>query len=188
MAHGVCPWWLGWLLVIPVRRLWQQPRTILGPHVRPGMTVLEPGPGMGFFTLELARLVAPGGRVVAVDVQPRMLEVLRSRAARAGLLDRIDTRLADGASMGVDDLAGAVDFVLALAVVHELPDARAFFEQAAKALKPAGRLLLSEPRLHVPKSGFEAAVGLAGQAGLKEESRPTIRGSRSVLLARTRVE
>jgi SAM-dependent methyltransferase len=148
------------------------------------MTVLEPGPGMGFFTLELAQLVGSGGRVVAVDVQPRMLEALKRRAARAGLLPRIDTRLAVGASLRVEDLRGAVDFVLAFAVVHELPDERAFFEQVAKALKPGGRLLISEPRLHVKESRFEATLRAAEQAGLRQEARPAIPGSHSVLLAR----
>jgi len=182
-AHCVCPWWLGWFLVCPVRRVWQDPRAILSPYVRPGMTVLEPGPGMGFFTLELARLTGPEGRVVAVDVQPRMLEVLRSRAAGAGLATTIDTRLANGPSMGIEDLSAAVDFAFAFAVVHELPDAGAFFEQIAKALKPAGRLLMAEPRLHVRERDIAATLEAAARAGLLEEARPTIRGSRSVLLA-----
>ena len=56
------------------------------------MTVLEPGPGMGFFTLELARLVGPEGRVIAVEVQPQMIAGLRRRAERATLIDRIETR------------------------------------------------------------------------------------------------
>jgi ubiquinone/menaquinone biosynthesis C-methylase UbiE len=71
MKHGVCPWWLGYWLISPVRRLGQNPHDILLPYVREGMTVLEPGPGMGFFTIELARLVGASGKVVAVDVQPR---------------------------------------------------------------------------------------------------------------------
>ena len=77
------------------------------------MTVLEPGPGMGFFTLELARLVAPAGRVIAVDVQPQMIAGLRRRARRAGLLDGIDTRVVPPTSMGLDDCKGAADFVFA---------------------------------------------------------------------------
>jgi SAM-dependent methyltransferase len=80
MAHRVCPWWLGHVLINPLRRLWQDPRKILAPFVREGMTVLEPGPGMGFFTLELARLVGPSGRVVALDVQSKMLDRLKRRA------------------------------------------------------------------------------------------------------------
>ena len=87
MAQEVCPWWLGYFLISPLRRLLQDPRKLVGPYVREGVIVLEPGPGMGFFTLELGRLVGPSGRVVAVDIQPRMLSNLKRRAARAGLLN-----------------------------------------------------------------------------------------------------
>ena len=109
MARCVCPWWLGYLLVSPLRRLWEHPVRTLGPFVREGMLVLEPGCGMGFFTLDLARIVGPGGRVVAVDVQEKMLAGLRRRAAGAGLLDRIDARLARADSLGVADWAGRVE-------------------------------------------------------------------------------
>jgi tRNA A58 N-methylase Trm61 len=50
-------------LVNPLRRLVHAPLALLRPYVKEGMTVLEPGPGMGFFTLDLARLVGPTGRV-----------------------------------------------------------------------------------------------------------------------------
>ncbi len=183
MSHVVCPWWLGYFLLNPLRRLRQDPAAILAPHVRPGMTVLEPGPGMGFFTLELARRVGESGRVIVVDIQERMLAALRRRAARAGLTGRVETRLARGAALGIDDLAGAVDCILAFAVVHELPDQAAFFAQVARTLKPSGRLLISEPRLHVSQSHFDATVRAAQAAGLREEGRPAIAASRSVLLA-----
>src|SRR5512133_1237774 len=122
MAERVCPWWIGYFLVSPIRKLVQDPAGILVPFVREGMTVLEPGPGMGFFTLEAARRVGERGRVVAVDLQPRMLAGLRRRAARAGLDTRIETREARADSLGVQDLAGKVDVCLALLMVHELPD------------------------------------------------------------------
>ncbi len=67
MAQHVCPWWLGYWLASPLRRLTVNPDAVVSPFVRPGMLVLEPGPGMGFFTLPLARLVGPKGRVVALD-------------------------------------------------------------------------------------------------------------------------
>ena len=76
MAQRVCPWWIGYLLASPLRRLLQDPAAILGPYVAEGMTVLEPGPGMGFFTLDIARKLGPCGRVIAVDVEPRMIERL----------------------------------------------------------------------------------------------------------------
>jgi hypothetical protein len=57
MPGRVCPWWLGYLLASPMRRWLENPTKLLAPYVQQGMTVLEPGPGMGFFTLEPARLV-----------------------------------------------------------------------------------------------------------------------------------
>jgi SAM-dependent methyltransferase len=184
MAHRVCPWWLGYVLANPLRRLVQDPAAILRPHVPPGATVLEIGPGMGFFTLELARLAGPAGRIVAVDVQPRMLAGLRRRAARAGLLERIDARLAPAGGMGVGDLAGRVDVVLAFAVVHELPDPDRFFAEAAAALRPGGRVLLSEPSGHVGEADFSATIAAARRAGLDVVDRPEIWRSRSAVLAR----
>src|SRR5262245_59235248 len=111
MPHRLCPWWAGYFLLLPLRRYYQNPAKLLGPHVREGMIVLEPGPGMGYFTLELARRVGPSGRVVAVDVQDRMLAALRRRAASAGLADRIEARAVPPGDLGVADLAGRVDFV-----------------------------------------------------------------------------
>ncbi len=113
MAHRVCPWWLGYLLASPLRRLLQDPGKILDPYVSEGMTVLELGPGMGFFTLELARRVGPQGRVIAVDVQPKMIEGLVRRAGKAGSDGWIETRLAKEDQLGINDLKAVVDFALA---------------------------------------------------------------------------
>ncbi len=184
MAHKVCPWWLGYLLANRLRRLVQDPTAIVGPFVSEGMTVFEPGPGMGFFTLEMARLVGPRGRVVAADVQPRMLSALRRRAAKAGLLDRVDARQVSGERLGIDDLDGRVDFILAFAVVHEMPSVERFFGEASAALTPGGRLLLAEPRSHVPDRDFEAMLRVAGQTGLDAIARPAIRWTRSAVLAK----
>jgi len=185
MSKRVCPWWLGYLLASPIRRLMQDPAKILAPYVREGMTVLEPGPGMGFLTLELARRVGPSGRVIAVDVQPKMLAGLKRRAARAGLLERVDSRLGAADSLGVADLAGTVDIVLAFAVVHELPAADAFFAEAAAALKPGGTLLLAEPTGHVNADDFEAELRAAAQAGLEVADCPSLRRSRTALLKKS---
>ena len=70
MAKHVCPFFMGYLLLNPLRKLLENPDRLLGPFVRPGMTVLEPGCAMGFFTLPLARMVGATGRVIAVDIQP----------------------------------------------------------------------------------------------------------------------
>lgn len=184
MAEHVCPWWVGYLLANPVRRLWQDPARILDPYVSEGMTVLEPGPGMGFFTLELARRVGATGQVVAVDTQPRMLGGLRRRAAKAGLADRIDARLVQPDSMGLTDLTGRIDFTLAFAMVHETGAPGSFFTEVAQATKPGGRLLFVEPRGHVDVAHFGTELRLAMEAGFTVAGRPSIRLSHSAVLVK----
>lgn len=70
--NNVCPWWIGYFLLNPLRRFLQNPAEIIAPYVREGMTVIEPGAGMGFFTLELAKKVGESGRVIVIDIQPKM--------------------------------------------------------------------------------------------------------------------
>ncbi len=180
--HRVCPWWLGYLLACPLRRLLQDPKSVLAPYVRDGMMVLEVGPGMGFFTIDLARMVGAHGRVVAVDIQPRMISHLKRRLAKAGLLKRVDARLAGADSMGLADLTGAIDFVLAFAVVHELAAPDRFFAEAAQALKTGGSILLAEPPGHVRVLDFEQQLALAARAGLRLTERPRLRRSHAALL------
>jgi len=187
MSGHTCPWWLGYLLLAPMRRISQRPTRVLGPFVRPGMLVVEPGCGMGFFTLDLARMVSPGGRVVAVDLQPKMLASLRRRAARAGLEGRIDLRLARADHLGIADLAGQVDLVLAFYVVHEIQEPAAFFAEVAAALKPDGAALIVEPPLHVSRAAFEASLAVAERAGLCLARRPRIGPNKVALLAKSAV-
>lgn len=182
MGERICPWWLGYILASPIRRLFQDPATTVEPYVRPGMTVLEPGPGMGFFTLELARRVGPSGRVVAVDVQPRMVAGLKKRIAKAGLSDRVDARIAPPDSLALADLRGQVDFTLAMAVVHETPGAGWFFNQVAEAMKPGAILLLAEPSGHVKETAFATEIEAAAGAGLQVTDRPTMRRLQTAVL------
>jgi ubiquinone/menaquinone biosynthesis C-methylase UbiE len=183
MAEHVCPWWLGYFLAGPIRRwMSEDPEEMLSPYVRPGMKVLEPGPGMGFFTLPLAHMVGPNGRVIAVDIQPRMLKGLRSRAEKRNLADRIETRLAAKGGLGLDDLSGTIDFALVFAVVHETPSVEAFFRDIAAALKPGSQVLFAEPAGHVKAATFQQELDAARAAGLETTSRPAIRRSSAAVL------
>ena len=184
MAHVVCPWWIGYLLVSPIRK-WieiRNPEEFLSTYINPGMTVFEPGPAMGFFTLPMARLVGPTGRVIAADIQPKMLKVLRRRAAKAGLDSRIETRLVAPNSLGIEDLENSIDFVLAWAIVHELPSADNFFAEAAATMKRGATLLFAEPSCHVDAAHFAEEVEAARLAGLHEVRRVTVPRSTAALL------
>ena len=169
MAGHVCPFWVGYLLLSPLRKLWESPERLFKPFVRPGMTVLEPGCAMGFFTLPLARLVGPEGRVIAVDIQPRMLAALSRRAGKAGLAQRIEIREARQDSMDIGDLRNAVDFAAALHVVHEMPRPDVFFAEIRQALKPGGQLLVIEPKGHVSAENFGRMTAVAESAGLEPD-------------------
>jgi ubiquinone/menaquinone biosynthesis C-methylase UbiE len=158
------------------------PEKVVRPFVREGTTVLEPGPGMGFFTVELARLVGPSGRVVAVDIQPKMLAGLERRAAKAGVAGRVETRLASADSLKIADLHERIDFTLAFAVVHEMPSASRFFAQAAQASKPGATLLLVEPSGHVKETEFKAELEAAARAGFSLAENREFRSSQGVLL------
>lgn len=149
------------------------------------MKVLEPGSGMGFFTVELARRVGKSGRVVAVDVQPKMLDRLKRRAAKAGVLDRIDARMVPTDSMNIGDLSGEVGFTLAFAVVHEFPSPARFFAEVAKASKTGASVLFAEPMGHVSAAEFDSELQAAREAGFEVADRPSIRKCRAALLKKT---
>jgi ubiquinone/menaquinone biosynthesis C-methylase UbiE len=167
-----------------MRRWLHDPGAIVSPFVAEGMLVLEPGPGMGFFTLELARRVGPRGRVIAVDVQPKMLEGLKRRAAKAGLAERIDIRLCRNDGLGIEDYAGRIDFALAFAMVHEVSNQAALLSDIYRALKPGGELLFAEPSGHVPAKAFEASLARARETGFVVETGPSIRRSQTAVLKR----
>jgi ubiquinone/menaquinone biosynthesis C-methylase UbiE len=171
-------------LASPIRALFQNPQKILAPRVTSGMRVLDVGPAMGFFTLPLARLVGPRGRVICVDIQERMLAVLMRRARRADLADRIEARVCDATSLRVADLALTIDFVLAFAVVHELGDAPRFFREIQSVLSPRGRVLFAEPRGHVSDQAFQESLAVAKQSGLHQTESLRIARSHAAILER----
>lgn len=176
---------MGSLLCCPLRGLFQSPKKLLCPHVREGMTVLEPGCGMGWFSLPLARIVGPSGKVVCADVQPEMLEGLRRRALRAGLLDRIEVVVCSPSDLGVGAWEGRVDLAVALLMLHEVPDVEGFLRQVHAALRPGGALLVVEPRGHVSREDFEASLAAAARAGFLAEDSTARRPRLSALLRKT---
>ena len=185
MAEHVCPWWFGYALASPVRRLFLSPEKLLGPYVKPGMNVLEIGPGMGFFTLPMAKLAGPAGKIIAVDIQQKMLDNLQKRARKAGLGEHIQTRLSAPDVPALSDLGGKIDFALLFAVVHEVPDKKNLIEQVFFALKPDSRVLIADPRGHCAESDFEQVVRMAQAMGFARESAPQVRNSHTALLRKT---
>ncbi len=152
-----------------LRRRLQRPQSFLPDLVAGGMTVADIGCGLGFYTIELAKLVGETGRVLAVDLQAEMLKWAQKKAGKAGFTDNIKF-----IQCSRDDIKvpRQVDFALTMWVVHEMPDRRRFFKQLYKTLKPNGRYLLAEPKLHVKKDLFEIICDEARAAGFKRIYEP----------------
>ena len=185
MADHICPPWVGRLLLSPLRSLFENPKKILGPFVREGMVVLEPGCAMGYFTLPLARMVGSEGKVIAVDIQPEMIASLDRRARKAGLTDRIDIREAGPEGLGIEDVAQSADFCTLIHVAHEVPDQNRLFSEVSCTLKPGGKLLFIEPGWHVTEEEFELSLSAASAAGLRRIDSPDVQEARKALFERT---
>lgn len=177
--HHVCPWWLAYTFDNPLRRFIHNQKAILGDYVKPGMTVMDIGCGMGYFTLGLAELVGDTGKVIAVDLQQEMLDIMLKRAKRKGLEHRITPHRAKTDSI---NNSTEVDFILAFWMVHEVPDPVTFFREVAANLKPDAKLLYTEPSFHVPAKRFLEILAAADKAGLTKVRDLTVRFSRAALL------
>jgi 2-polyprenyl-3-methyl-5-hydroxy-6-metoxy-1,4-benzoquinol methylase len=178
----VCPWWMGYLLLIPLRKLGQDPEKILSPYIKPGMNILDYGCAMGYFSLTLASLTGKNGTVYCVDIQEKMLRTLEKRAARAGLGSAIKTRMV-GKDYDTKELQGKIDFIMLFAVVHEVPEKQKLFVDLFEMAKPGCRILFAEPKGHVTQRDFRSSLQLAANAGFEiSDENPMPKGLCAILM------
>jgi ubiquinone/menaquinone biosynthesis C-methylase UbiE len=147
----VCPWQLAPIIDNRLRPLIHSPEKIFAPYVAKGMTVLDVGCGAGFTSLGLAKLVGEEGLVIAADLQPKMLNMVKERALREGLAGRIRIHLCCPNRIGVQE---ELDFAVAFFMVHEVPDVQSFLEEVCALLKPGGQFFITEPKIHVGLLAF----------------------------------
>lgn len=114
-------------------------RSVLRPE--PGERLLEIGPGVGYYTLDLAEWVGPEGRVEIFDLQQEFLDHTAGRAAERGLANVIPTQ-GDATALSYED--ASMDAVVLTAVLGEIPDPSAALREIARVLKPDGRLVVGE--------------------------------------------
>jgi ubiquinone/menaquinone biosynthesis C-methylase UbiE len=180
--NRVCPVELADSLDNRLRRWLQNPRKILAPYVTEGMAALDVGCGPGFFSVELAQLVGPTGRVVAADLQQGMLDKVRAKIKGTDLERRIQLVKCEQTNLNVSD---PVDFILTFFMVHEVPDQVEFFRQLFPLLHEHGRYLLVEPKLfHVSHSQFEETLRHARTVGFAVAAGPKLPFSWSAVLTK----
>lgn len=181
--HHVCPYSRVQHLDNWLRPLIHNPKKLFGSYLKPGMTALDIGCGGGFATVAMAKMVGSTGHVIAADVQEKMLDYVKKRAQAEALDSRIRFVKCQSDGIGLED---DIDFAVALFMLHEVPDQKAFFEEICAHLKPGGRLFIAEPLFHVARNTFEQEVRLGTSFGLIIESRPRVLGGRAVVFRKTR--
>ena len=126
----------------PLRRRVQPPNELAVRHgLAEGMTVLDVGPGNGTYTLAAARRVGESGKVVAVDIEPRMVERVERRIAAENVTN-IEARVADVYDLPFDD--GTFDAITLITVIGEIPQPERALREFQRVLAPTGTLAFSE--------------------------------------------
>jgi ubiquinone/menaquinone biosynthesis C-methylase UbiE len=135
-------------LIHPVRR------TLERAHVEAGATVLELGPGTGYFSIEASRMIGPSGRLLCLDIQPPMLAELAGHLWEAGVANA-DLLLADATRLPLAD--DSVDSAYLIAVLGEIPDRPQALAELRRVLRSGGVLSITET-LTDPDYQFEDTV------------------------------
>jgi ubiquinone/menaquinone biosynthesis C-methylase UbiE len=136
------PEFLANLIDNPLRRRIQPPGEMPLRHgIEPGMTVLEVGPGNGRYTLETARRVGQAGKVIAIDIEPKMIaRVLRRAQTEA--VSNLEAKVADVYQLPFEE--GTFDAIYLITVISEIPEPERALREFYRVLTPSGTLAFSE--------------------------------------------
>lgn len=136
------PQWMANLIDNPMRRRVQPPEQMPLRHdLLPGQTVLEVGPGNGRYTLAAARYLGEDGRLVAVDIEPKMIARVQGRLQAEGVTN-VEARTANVHALPFED--GAFDAIYMITVIGEIPQPEQAMREFYRVLKPGGTLAFSE--------------------------------------------
>ena len=143
MGHQAADW-----LDRPEREQEEAPsRLIQALGLKPGMVVVDIGAGSGTLSFPMARKVAPGGRVVAEDIQPEMLEMVRTKARKTGVKNVVPLL---GTTTDPKVAAGSADLMIMVDVYHEFDQPYEMVQSMVRGLRKGGRIVFVEYRKEDP--------------------------------------
>lgn len=159
------PQFLANLIDNPLRRRIQPPAEMPLRHgIMPGMAVLEVGPGNGRYTIETARRVGSAGKVVTIDIEPKMIERVRQRAQADGMTN-LEAKVADAYNLPFDD--GSFDAIYMITVIGEIPEPERAMQEFSRVLSPSGTLAFSEVLTDPDYPRARTLIRLAGTANFR---------------------
>ncbi len=165
-------------LLNPLRGLLQHPKYFLRSILKSGDRVLDLGCGPGFMAVRMAKMVQPGGTIVAADSQPEMLQLLEDEIHHRGLEGQIRLHLQPSpACLG---LSGPFDVILAFYMLHEVQEKDHYLKQIRDVISPEGCFVMVEPRFVLDKDAFDREVDRVEKAGFRKLRRlfvPLSRGA-----------
>ncbi len=161
-----------------MRTLLQPPKKILKRYIQPNMTVLDLGCGPGYFSIPMAQMLNETGKTIALDIQQGMLDIVKRKMEANEILNVIELENRPFSSIGYKNY---MDFILAFYVIHEIPEQEILFRTIHDALKPGGKLFISEPVFHVKKKPFQRMIENFRETGLNLVDRPSIFFSRTAV-------
>jgi len=136
------PQWMADLIDNPFRRRIQPPgETAIRHGIKSGMRVLEVGPGSGTYTLGAADQVGPGGTVVTVDIEPKIITRLKKRLENENVTN-VDARVENVYDLPFDD--ESFDLIFMITVINEIPDIPRALSEFHRVLNNSGTLVFSE--------------------------------------------
>jgi ubiquinone/menaquinone biosynthesis C-methylase UbiE len=159
-----------------------EPVALMGGYIKPGMTVLDAGCAMGFFSIPAAEMTGPGGRVICVDPQVKMLNVLIRRAKKRKMDGIIDVRECSFDSLMVADISGQVDVAVLFGVLHEVKEKARCIREITDTLKDGALLIIGEPHV-VTEDEFIDELGIVTSGELIVEERHS-RGNNKIAIVR----
>ena len=159
------PQFLANLIDNPLRRKIQPPGKMPIRHgIHPGMTVLEVGPGNGRYTVEAARRVGNRGKLVTIDIEPKMIERVRQRALAEGLTN-LEAKVADVYNLPFED--EMFDAIYMITVISEIPEPVRAMKEFYRVLAPSGTLAFSELLTDPDYPLAQTLIRQAGEASFR---------------------
>jgi ubiquinone/menaquinone biosynthesis C-methylase UbiE len=143
--HSVCPVEIAGLLDNKFRRIFHDPNKILKPYISKNMTALDIGCGPGVFSIEIAKLLEGTGKVISVDMQDGMLEIVKNKISGKSYEKNIVLHKCSQDKINIKE---NIDFVLMYFMIHEVPDKENLLNEVLPLINKNGIIMIVEPKIH----------------------------------------